>query len=185
MKTGLGEGTVTSLPAGMIDCGADCNEHFILTAPITLNATAPLGSVFVGWQGNCSGIGPCNLTMSGARSVRAEFRLDPDVPPLTDFTPEGIQLYLNANPVVSNQARLLRALPAEFKQGWILMTRSESLQTGTAKFPRILLPSANAQFTFTLGLATHASYPGSHPNAVEYMQWDPVQKNFRFHEIVL
>ena len=186
MKTGLGEGTVTSAPAGMIDCGADCDENFILTAPITITATAAPGSVFVGWQGNCAGIAVnCNLTMSGNRSVRAEFRLNPDVPPLADFTPEGIQLYLTANPSVSNQARLLRALPAEFKQGWILMTRSESLQTGTAKFPRILMPNANAQFTFTFGLATHASYPGSHPNAVEYMQWDGVQKNFRFHEIVL
>jgi len=186
MKTGLGEGTITSLPAGMIDCGADCDENFALTAPITLTATAAPGSIFVGWQGNCSGVAlTCNLSMSAARSVRAEFRLNPDIPALADFTPEGIQLYLNANPQVSNQARLLRGLPAEFKQGWILMTRSESLQTGTAKFPRILLPSANAQFTFTLGLATHASYPGSHPNAVEYMQWDAVQKNFRFHEIVL
>jgi len=186
MKTGLGSGTITSLPAGMIDCGVDCDENFILTAPITITATAAPGSVFVGWQGNCAGALPdCNLSMSGNRSARAEFRLSPDIPPLSDFTPEGIQLYLNANPAVSTAGRLLRALPAEFKRGWILMTRSESLQTGTAKFPRILLPSANAQFTFTLGLATHASYPGSHPNAIEYMQWDAVQKNFRFHEIVL
>ena len=186
MKTGLGEGTVSGLPGGMIDCGADCDENFTLSAPITLSAVAAPGSVFVGWQGNCAGTAStCNVLVNGNRSVRAEFRLDPDVPPLADFTPEGIQLYLTANPAVNSAGRLLRALPAEFKQGWILMTRSESLQTGTAKFPRILLPSANAQFTFTLGLATHASYPGSHPNAVEFMQWDGVQKNFRFHEIVL
>src|SRR4029077_2259303 len=51
MKTGLGTGTVTSLPAGMIDCGADCDENFVLTAPITITATAAPGSVFVGWQG--------------------------------------------------------------------------------------------------------------------------------------
>jgi len=185
MKQGLGTGTVTSLPGGMIDCGLDCDENFILTAPITLNAVAAAGSVFVGWEGNCTGVGACNLSMNTARSVRAVFRLDPDIVPLADFTPQGIQDYLNLNPAVSNAGRFLRALPAEFKQGWILMTRSESLQTGTAKFPRILLPNANAQFTFTLGLSTHASYPGSHPDAVEFMQWDPVEKNFRFHEIVL
>ena len=65
------------------------------------------------------------------------------------------------------------------------MTRSESLQTGTAEYPRLLLPSPNAQFVFSIGLSTHRSYPGSHPNAIEYMQWDPVEKNFRFHELVL
>jgi hypothetical protein len=65
------------------------------------------------------------------------------------------------------------------------MSRSESLQTGTAALPRILLPNANAQFVFTIGMATHSSYPGSHPNAIEYMQWDATEKNFRFHEIIL
>lgn len=50
------------------------------------------------------------------------------------------------------------------------MTRSESLQTGTAKYPRLLLPSAKAERVFTIGLAKHASYPGSHPNAIEFMQ---------------
>jgi hypothetical protein len=74
----------------MINCGADCDELFALTAPITITATAAPGSVFVGWQGNCSGVAPtCNLSMSAARSVRAEFRLDPDVPMLTDFTPRA------------------------------------------------------------------------------------------------
>jgi Divergent InlB B-repeat domain len=188
MKQGLGTGTITSAPAGMIDCGADCDESFALTAPITLTAVAPGGSTFVGWQGDCAAFGAavnCNLTMSGNRSVRAEFRLNPDIAPLADFTPEGIQSYLTANPAVTSAARFVRALPADFKQGWILMTRSESLQTGTAKFPRILMPNSNAQFTFTVGLAEHASYPGAHHDAIEYMQWDAVEKNFRFHEIVL
>lgn len=65
------------------------------------------------------------------------------------------------------------------------MSRSESLQTGTAQSPRILLPSADARFVFTVGMTTHSSYPGAHPNAIEYMQWDAGEKNFRFHEIVL
>ena len=38
---------------------------------------------------------------------------------------------------------------------------------------------------FTVGMTTHSSYPGAHPNAIEYMQRDPAQKNIRFHEIVL
>ncbi|MEA3276500.1 MAG: hypothetical protein U9Q81_14670, partial [Pseudomonadota bacterium] len=50
---------------------------------------------------------------------------------------------------------------------------------------RILFVSADAQRVFTVGMTTSSSYPGAHPNAVEYMQWDATQKNFRFHEIVL
>ena len=52
----------------MINCGADCDELFALTAPITITATAAPGSVFVGWQGNCSGVAPtCNLSISDDR----------------------------------------------------------------------------------------------------------------------
>jgi len=61
------------------------------------------------------------------------------------------------------------------------MSRSESLQTGTAKLPRILLVSADATKVFTLGLTEpDASYPAAHANAIEYMQWDADEKNFRF-----
>jgi hypothetical protein len=104
---------------------------------------------------------------------------------LTSFTPAGIAAYLTANPTVNTAARFIKALPSEYKQNWLLMPRSESLQPGTAEFPRILLPSANAQFVFTPALALHDSYPGAHPNAIEFMQWDATEKNFRFHEIVL
>ena len=65
------------------------------------------------------------------------------------------------------------------------MPRSESLQTGTAQSPRILLPSPNSESVFTIGMTTHSSYPGSHPNAIEYMQWDPADNNFRFHEVMV
>ena len=100
-------------------------------------------------------------------------------------TPEAIQAFLDGNPGVNTSARFIKALGSEYKQNWLLMTRSESLQTGTAESPRILLPSQNAEFVYTVGMITHGSYPASHPNAIEYMQWDPGDKNFRFHEIVL
>ena len=99
--------------------------------------------------------------------------------------PEDVADYLAANPEVNSPARFLAALPPEFKQNWILMSRSESLQTGTAQSPRILLPSADARFVFTVGMTEHSSYPGSHHNAIEFMQWDAIEKNFRFHEIAV
>lgn len=187
MKMGLGSGAVTS-STGDINCGADCDETYSSAVSVTLTATADPGSTFLKWDGDCSGASStCTITVSAARSVRAVFDLSPVIPSLnvSEISPVGIQAYLTANPTVTSAARFINALPAEYKQNWILMSRSESLQTGTAELPRILLPSANAQNVFTLGLATHSSYPGAHPNAIEYMQWDSTDKNFRFHEIVL
>jgi hypothetical protein len=195
LKMGLGSGTVTSSPAG-INCGGTCGAGFASTDTVTLTATAGAGSTFAGWDvdadadtgttPDCTGTSPtCTLSMSVARSVRPVFDLTPAIPTLSSFTPEGIRTYLTANTTVNSAARFIKALPPEYKQNWLLMSRSESLQTGTAEFPRILLPSANAQLVFSLGLAQHSSYPGAHPNAIEYMQWDPAQKNFRFHEIVV
>lgn len=183
MKMGLGSGTVSS-PAG-INCGGDCDETFTGTS-ITLTATADPGSVFVRWEGDATGsTNPITISLSGDASVRAVFDLTTVIPTLTDFTPSGIQAYLDANPIVNTPARFVKALPAEYKLNWILMTRSESLQTGTAESPRLLLPSADGRYVFTIGMTEHSSYPGSHPNAIEFMQWDAAEKNFRFHEIVL
>lgn len=183
MKTGLGSGTITSDASNPgINCGADCDESYDSSAMVTLT---PTGAGFSRWSGDCSGTGACVVPMTAARSVRVEFSLTTTIPEITDFTPEGIRDYLIANPTVNSAARFIKALPPAYKQNWLLMSRSESLQTGVADSPRILLPSADARAVFTVGMTTHSSYPGSHPNAIEYMQWDNAQKNFRFHEVVL
>lgn len=185
MGVDLGSGTITSSP-GSINCGTVCDETFAAGTTVTLTATPATGSVFIGWEGDISGsTNPATVTMNGDKSVRAIFELSATIPLITDFTPTGIQTYLSANTTVNTPARFLKALPPEFKRNWILMPRSESLQTGTAKYPRILLPSKNGQRVFTIGTALSSSYPGSHPLAIEYMQWDAADKNFRFHEIVL
>jgi mono/diheme cytochrome c family protein len=185
LKTGLGSGTVSGTG---INCGTDCDEGFAGGAIVTLTATAPAGSTFAGWGGACSGTGTCTLTMSAPRAVTANFQLTTPITTISDFAPDGatgLQSYLTAHPEINTPARFIAALPAEFRQNWILMSRSESLQTGTAQTPRILMPNNDARFTFSIGMTPHSSYPGSHPNAIEYMQWDATQKNFRFHEIVV
>jgi len=182
MSAGLGSGAVTSDVAG-INCGADCDESYGAVT-VTLTATAATGSSFVQWLGDCSGA-TCALDMSAERSVRAEFALTTVIPTIADFTPAGLALYLTANPQVNSPARFLKALPADFKQNWLMMSRSESLQTGTAEMPRFLLPNADTRYVFTFGLAENNSYPGANPDAIEYMQFDDAEKNFRFHEIVL
>jgi hypothetical protein len=189
MRQGLGSGTVVGTAGTTINCGAVCDQLFFFGSPmVTLQATADAGSLFDKWSGDCAAFvgNSCTVTMSAARSVRAHFKRSVPVTPLAGApTPGNIQTYLDANPDVNTAAEFLAALPEEYRKGWILMARSESLQTGTAKFPRVLLPSANSQYVFTLGLAQHASYPGSHPNAIEFMEYDATEKNFRFHEIVL
>jgi len=74
---GGGSGTVTSSPAG-IDCGSSCSHDFASGTQVTLTATAGSGSYFAGWSGGgCSGIGGCEITMSAAESVTANFVMVP------------------------------------------------------------------------------------------------------------
>ncbi|NJM30319.1 MAG: hypothetical protein HC855_09640 [Rhizobiales bacterium] len=191
MKQGLGNGAITADPATPgINCGADCDETYSpAVLSVRLTATPLGGSTFAGWRGPCSGTGTCLVPLGADQTVRAEFVPGPTevINPITDVSPVGLAAYLSnpANNAVNTPARFIAALPADYKQNWILMSRSESLQTGTAEIPRILMPNADARFVFSFGLKEHGSFPGASPNAIEYMQWDAAQKNFRFHEIVL
>jgi hypothetical protein len=74
-RTGTGDGTVTSSPAG-IDCGDDCEGTYLGGTSVQLTAAAGADSTFTGWGGACSGMGDCTVTMNAARSVIASFRSD-------------------------------------------------------------------------------------------------------------
>ncbi|WP_169820261.1 InlB B-repeat-containing protein [Corallococcus exiguus] len=205
MPLGLGSGTVTGTGINCTNIvGSDCDETYSASASVTLTATPSAGSSFQGWNvdldadlsstPDCTGTTPsCTLTMGVARSVKPVFRLAAGtVNPIpvvntSAITPEEIEAYLNnpANAATNTVARFISALPAEYRASPILMARSESLQTGTAEHPRLLLSSQTARSVFSIGPAPHASYPGSHPDVIEYMQWDEATKNFRFHEIIL
>ena len=110
-------------------------------------------------------------------------------PPATigdrDLSPRGLLVYLNAFPNIDTGAEFVEVLPDAFKRNWIMMTRSESLQTGTARSPRIILRNDNSSNVFSLALTQHPSFPLAHPDKIEYMQWDDSLKTFRFHEIDL
>ena len=72
-KLGAGNGTVTSVPAG-INCGTTCIMNTYGVGPsVTLTAVADHFSEFVGWSEACSGTGTCTVTTSTARSVTAIF----------------------------------------------------------------------------------------------------------------
>ena len=69
--TKTGNGTVTSVPAG-INCGSDCSESYPANTAVTLTATAASGSGFTGWSGGCAGTAPtCALTLSADQTVTA------------------------------------------------------------------------------------------------------------------
>ena len=75
LMSGSGSGTVRSVPPGLTCISGTCNAGFPEGSTVQLVATADPGSGFVDWGGTCAGVsGPvCNVTMSGARTVIANF----------------------------------------------------------------------------------------------------------------
>lgn len=76
-RTGLGTGTVTSLPVG-INCGVTCSAVFPEgPAAVLLSQTPDINSGFNGWGGECSGAGGCGFSMLSDKVVSADFILSP------------------------------------------------------------------------------------------------------------
>jgi sugar lactone lactonase YvrE len=80
---GTGSGTVTSSPAG-ISCGSDCAESYAHGTLVSLAPVPAAGAFFLGWSGDCTGLGACDVSMTSARSVTATFGLAP--PPSRTLT---------------------------------------------------------------------------------------------------
>jgi 6-phosphogluconolactonase (cycloisomerase 2 family) len=75
-----GSGTVDSNPQGINQCatnGGTCSASFPQGTQVTLRPKAGNGSSFSGWNGACSGTGPCALTMMSDLTVGAVFTLLP------------------------------------------------------------------------------------------------------------
>lgn len=67
-----------------IDCGAACSHVYANGAPVTLTATPAAGFEFAGWSGGeCSGTGPCQLSMYVNQTVTASFVRPPTPGPET------------------------------------------------------------------------------------------------------
>jgi hypothetical protein len=76
-----GSGSVHALPPRAFCEGAAggtrrCSYVFRSATTVTLTALPDGRSSFQGWSGACSGTGPCVVSMSQSRSVRATFRRD-------------------------------------------------------------------------------------------------------------
>ncbi len=73
--TVVGNGTVTSNPAGIICSNATCTATFPLGTSVTLTSTLPTGTSFVAWGGACGahGVATCYFQVSGPTSINALF----------------------------------------------------------------------------------------------------------------
>ena len=71
-KAGAGSGRVVSSPAG-IDCGPVCVANYVSGTALTLTAVPSPDSSFIGWSGDCTGTGSCQVTVDGSRAVTAAF----------------------------------------------------------------------------------------------------------------
>jgi Ca2+-binding RTX toxin-like protein len=67
-----GEGTVTSVPAG-INCGTACAADFDEGSTVLLVPSPAPGWTFGGWSGPCIGLGSCAVLMNAARNATAQF----------------------------------------------------------------------------------------------------------------
>ncbi|MGB0495849.1 MAG: InlB B-repeat-containing protein [Kangiellaceae bacterium] len=83
-----GEGSVTSSPAG-IDCGSDCSQVFEENQAVVLTATSQPNYVFSNWSGACSGTGNCNIVMTQAQNVTANFTAESNDQVTLDVTISG------------------------------------------------------------------------------------------------
>ncbi len=73
IKNGTGTGTVSSNPNG-ISCGTTCINGFSSGKKVTLNAMPDADSVFVRWEGDCTGTKPsCTVTVKKGKYVTAVF----------------------------------------------------------------------------------------------------------------
>jgi alpha-tubulin suppressor-like RCC1 family protein len=72
-KSDIGQGTVTSSPAG-INCGNACASDFVIHTTVTLTANPAMLSIFNGWTGcDATNGSTCTVVMNAPRSVNADF----------------------------------------------------------------------------------------------------------------
>ncbi|MFK5970650.1 MAG: PKD domain-containing protein [Candidatus Marithrix sp.] len=72
-----------------IDCGDICTAQYVKDTYVVLTAVPSAGFTFTGWEGACSGISNCKLTMDQIKNVTAKFKINPTAR-LNVFPTKGI-----------------------------------------------------------------------------------------------
>jgi hypothetical protein len=92
-KAGTGEGNVVG---DGINCGENCIEPYQPGTQVTLTAIPETGSVFLGWEGACSGTETCIITVDDEKQVIAHFvtqNQPPETFMITTVTEPGAVMY--------------------------------------------------------------------------------------------
>jgi len=91
----LGDGSVTSSPAGGIQCPAACAASYLSGTSLTLTETPGSGSTFQGWGGGCSGVNPtAPVVMNSDVTCTASFASVAPIPAARPGVLAGLALLL-------------------------------------------------------------------------------------------
>jgi len=136
-RSGNGSGVVTSSPNG-INCGFACNAGYAIGTTVTLTATPAADSTFVGWSGDCSGVGSCVVTMDATRNVSANFSLKTATASRESSSSEGVStsssltvtrtLSAVEDPLTGSRYALLQSVPTSTNENirWTLQYQPRS-----------------------------------------------------------
>ncbi len=144
IKDGSGTGTVISTTDG-IDCGVICSASFATNTAVILTATPEAGSIFVSWNGDCTGTGTCVVTLTATTTITATFTLQPSV-----FWLVGSQTSLGESGLMSVTAQLSGVSELDVTVPFTVSGTATSDYTITASPITILAGSTTGTATITI-----------------------------------
>lgn len=168
---GTGAGVVTD-DLGKVNCGSDCSGVYDLNALVTLTAIPDVGTAFVGWSGDCTGTGPCVITVTGIGSVTASFAAAADLSVsktdgLSEVAPGEVVTYTigvsNAGPSAVPGAGFSDPFPASLSCTWTSVTSggaSGSAGGGAGAIAETLTLPPGSAATYTASCAVDPAASG-------------------------
>ena len=105
VKSGSDLNTVLSDPAG-ISCSSVCSFSFPYGRPVNLTVIPMVEEFLVGWGGDCSGAGACQLVMDSDKTVTATFAVRHTINLLLEFARGGAYNRLGAGIVEVNGTQI-------------------------------------------------------------------------------